>query len=95
MRPSGGRSIRLGVAPEREDDRLPVGVERLRDIGVAAPKGPDGAVGNAQGLDEIVTARLTQRDVEPEEAVLLAQRDDALALGVVETEEHLGDGQAD
>jgi hypothetical protein len=96
VRPSRGRSIRSRVAPEREDDRLPVGVERRRDAGVAgAPKSLDGAVGKVQRGDEIVAARLTQRDVEPEEAVLLSQRDDALALGVVETVENLGDGLAD
>ena len=47
------------------------------------------ALGNPQRVDEIVTAGLAERDVEPEEAPLLPQRSDALSARRRRAREHL------
>ena len=50
---------------------------------------PEYALGNPQRIDEIITAGLAERDVEPEEAPLLPQQSDALPHAGVQPGKHL------
>ena len=75
------RRLRVDVAAQREDDGLPVGVESARGGGVGGIRqSAKGAVRNRQRVEQVITARLAERDVEPEEAAFRAQGSDALAL---------------
>ena len=85
--------LQLGIAAERERDRLAVGVESPRGTAVALQRPQRALV--IERVDEILAARLTQRHVEPEEAPLGAQCGDTLSLGGVEPVEDLRHGLSD
>jgi hypothetical protein len=78
--------LTLDVAAKREDDGLSVSVEGPR--GVAAASAPRGA----QRGDQIFAARLAERYIEPEEALLGAQCGDTFSLGGVQPVEDLCHG---
>jgi hypothetical protein len=91
-----GRRLTLDVAPEREGDGLSVGVEHPHGVSVAGPRqSAKGALGNTQRLDETVAARLTEGDVEPEEAALGPEGGDPRLLRRIEPGEDVRHALAD
>ena len=84
------RPLGLDVAAEREDQGLsvPRATSVRRRCRRTRPE-PQGTLGNPQRFDEILAARLAERDIEPEEAPFSAQSSDTLSLGDAESGEYL------
>ena len=78
-----GSCLRFEEAGEREDQVLAVDMELARG-GSAVPEvqqRPQGVLGDAERLTEVVVASVAERDVDPEERLSFAERRDPLALG--------------
>jgi hypothetical protein len=85
--------LTLDVAAKREDDGLSVSVEGPRGVAAAsAPRGAQRALVNPERGDQIFAARLAERYIEPEEALLGAQCGDTFSLGGVQPVEDLCHG---